>query len=102
MSLELVLTRIWVEANEIDTEETIKRNKIGIHPADIHYYEEYVGAAMRNYTDEPVTTITLYTQEILFLAMPFEELNKTSVLLPGAKTVISTFGAGEKSGFKYP
>ena len=72
---ELVLKRVWVEASEMETEETVKYNKIGLHPADIHYYEEYVGSAMRNYTDEPVTTINLYTQEVLYIAMPFDEFN---------------------------
>ena len=50
----------------------------------------------------PAVRSPLLNVNLVSVAKSFEELNKTSVLLPGAKTVISTFGAGEKSGFKYP
>jgi hypothetical protein len=76
MQHELKLRRIWVEADDI-LGTTLRYNKLSLHPADIHYFEEYVGSGLSEFTEEPVTAVHLYHQEeTLFLAMEFEVLYK--------------------------
>jgi uncharacterized protein YlzI (FlbEa/FlbD family) len=72
---EIVVKRVWIETDELAS-DILRYNSLGIHPSDIHYYEEYVGKGLEDYTREPIVTIHLYNGEAICISDTFKKFHK--------------------------
>lgn len=72
---ELILKRVWIEADDVSGEQFI-RNRIAVHPMDIHYYEEYLGSALEGHTNRKLTKLALYSGEVFIIEESFDALVK--------------------------
>lgn len=66
---DLIATKIFLEE---DT-GSIKKAKIGLDIQDIHFYEEYVGDILADYT-KTATVLHLYSGEKMCITKSFEEV----------------------------
>jgi hypothetical protein len=64
--MDLTLTRVY-----LNDEEEILTAKISINPAEIDFYEEYVGTLFRAIT-RPVTTLYTYSGHTICILSKFE------------------------------
>ena len=71
--LSIKMTRVY--ESESDLSETTRKCSISINPADIYYYQEYVGDSFSE-IDEPKTLITLVSGETFCVLLSFDKVYK--------------------------
>jgi len=55
--------------------QVIHRGRVGIHPGDIHYYEEYDGDMFGDDITAPLCALHLYSGNGLIVLATFEQVN---------------------------
>ena len=69
---DLILNRIFMEENT-----NIRRNKrFALHPADVHYYEEFASEVLDNDFPGPKILVTLYNGDGIIFLKDFDSFYK--------------------------